>query len=176
MDSVSNNLIGPLRPSVMWMFNHIRREDQEAITKDDLKRLLGVNDNESSAQLDEAFERLDVDEDGQISLEDFMAGFARFLREAPNTPGPDAALKGFDLTPTRAMKYDSARANAPKMVEECYESHSDENGISTVTKEPSVLFQHSLTALSTHNKCVTLVVHGGGGGGGGGGGACISVF
>lgn len=156
MDSVSS-LIGPLRPSVMWMFNHIRREDQEAITKDDLKRLLGVNDNESSAQLNEAFERLDVDEDGQISLEDFMTGFARFLREAPNTPGPDASLKGFDLTPTRAaIKYDSARANAPKMVEECYESNSDENSISTATKEPSVSFQHSLYALSTHNKCVHM--------------------
>ena len=154
MDSVSS-LIGPLRPSVMWMFNHIRREDQEAITKEDLKRLLGVNDSESSTQLDEAFERLDVDEDGQISLEDFMTGFARFLREAPNTPGPEASLKVFDLPPTHAIRYDSARANAPKMMEECYESHSDENcSINSVTKEPSIQFQHSLAALSSHNRYV----------------------
>ena len=151
-----DSVMGPLRPSVMWMFNHIRREDQEAITKEDLKRLLGVSDSESIAQLDEAFERLDVDEDGQISLEDFMTGFARFLREAPNISLPEASDKGFDMTPTRsAFKYDSARANAPKMAEEeCYESNADESSINPVVKAPSVQFQRSLAALSSNNRYV----------------------
>ncbi len=126
--SDSTASIGSLRPSLVWLFNHIRRDETECLTKEDLQQLLGATVD--SSQLDEAFGHLDMDKDGEISLDEFIAGFAKFWKEAPHTPGYDA-LPSFTFTP-------------PVTVEEHYESD----------REPSHRLNKSLAALSSHNRYV----------------------
>ncbi len=130
--SDSTASIGSFRPSLVWLFNHIRRDDRDCLTLEDLQQLLGATVN--SSQLDEAFGHLDLDKDGEISLDEFIAGFAKFWKEAPHTPGYDA-LPCFTFTP-------------PETVEEHYESD----------REPSHHLNQSLAALSSHNRCVCVGV------------------
>jgi hypothetical protein len=145
------------------MFEHIRRENQDSLTKEDLRKLLEVDiDNE---QLDEAFENLDTDGDGRVSLDEFLSGFARFLREAPTTPGhdrhPDFALlrasggHGEPVVRLRASgKKRGGSARRSLVVEECYESA--DNGADQVNGGPAVRpsedFAQSLVTLSSHNR------------------------
>ena len=158
--------LGSFRPSLVWLFNHIRRKDQDSLTKEDLRKLLDVDmDN---AQLDEAFENLDTDRDGQVSLDEFLAGFARFLREAPVTPGYDKrASFNFLLGRTHAQsshaeqsrrgaRSSGLRASLRRRLaeEECFESTDsakkvEMNGDSV---EPSEDFSRSLVILSSHNR------------------------
>lgn len=155
--------ISSFRPSLVVLFNHIRRKDQDALTKEDLRRLLGLDID--SAQLDEAFENLDTDGDGQISLDEFLAGFARFLREAPVTPGYDKrASFNFLLgrahaqaeQTRRGARASSLRSSVRRRLaeEECFESTDsgkkvEMNGDSV---EPSEDFSRSLVILSSHNR------------------------
>lgn len=119
--------IGAFRPSLAWLFNHVRREDQENLSKEDLKHLLGATVN--SAQLDEAFENLDLDKDGEISLDEFIAGFAKFWKEAPHTPG--AENMSF-LFPTGSK---------------CGVDHYESQEMA-----PSPRLKECLTTLSSHNR------------------------
>ena len=161
--------IGSFRPSLVWLFNHIRRQDQDALTKEDLRRLLDVDvDN---VQLEEAFENLDTDRDGQISLDEFLAGFARFLREAPVTPGADKR-KTFSVllrrTHAQSGHAEPARPSAPSATgragghrpslrrriieEECFESVDGGGKMNGDNVEPSENFSRSLVILSSHNR------------------------
>ena len=160
-DSVSS--ISSHDTLLVWMFEHIRRENQDSLTKEDLRKLLEVDiDNE---QLDEAFENLDTDGDGRVSLDEFLSGFARFLREAPTTPGhdrhPDFALlrasggHGEPAVRLRAGgKKRGGSARRSLVVEECYESA--DNGADQVNGGPAVRpsedFAQSLVTLSSHNR------------------------
>lgn len=155
-------------PLLTWMFEHIRREDQDSLTKEDLRRLLEVDiDNE---QLDEAFENLDMDGDGRVSLDEFLGGFARFLREAPMTPGPDRHLN-FALLRANGGHGEPAHSEQQRPrpggkkrgsvrrrlvdKEECYESTDkgadmEVNGGPAV--KPSENFSQCLVTLSSHNR------------------------
>ena len=129
-DSVMS--IGAFRPSLVWLFNHIRREDRDYLTKEDLKQLLGSKVD--STQLDEAFENLDLDKDREISLDEFIAGFAKFWKEAPHTPGSDP-VESFNFPPE-------------PQVEERYESGDC---------VPSDKLKESLSVLSSHNRLACQV-------------------
>ena len=151
--------LGSFRPSLVWLFNHIRREDQENLSKEDLRLLLGATVDNS--QLDEAFVNLDMDGDGEISQDEFLAGFARFWREAPHTPGYEA--KGFTFT------FNSLpRRNRQKYLreEDFYETTPQSemhvnggeagNGEGEEETGPSQDFMKTLDTLSSHNRCVSV--------------------
>ncbi|CAI8027525.1 hypothetical protein GBAR_LOCUS15735 [Geodia barretti] len=163
-DSVTS-LGGTRAPLLSVMFHHIRRDHQDSLTKEDLRRLLDVDmDNE---QLDEAFENLDVDGDGRVSQDEFLGGFARFLLEAPTTPGKDrnSLLLGIgqEQGGQRGRGGGRKRGSVRRRLvdEECYESTAgthamngaerpSENGEPAV--KPSETFAGSLSTLSSHNK------------------------
>lgn len=138
--------ISSFRPSLVWLFNHIRHEGRENLIKEDLRQLLGASvDN---AQLNEAFEHLDVDGDGEISLDEFIGGFARFWKEAPHTPGYEKLRFTFPGHPAAAP----VRA-VPERVEEHYEGEGGgENHFHEEEAEPSDEFKRSLVQLSSHNR------------------------
>ncbi len=124
--------IGAFRPSLVWLFNHIRRDEADSLSKEDLQGLLGATVD--STELDEAFDRLDLDKDGEISLDEFLTGFAKFWKEAPHTPG-------FDSLPTFSL---------PDTVKEVhYEC--------TTSQEPSHRLNECLSTLSSHNRYTTVV-------------------
>lgn len=128
--------LGSIRPSLVWLFNHIRQEDSASLSKEDLRKFLGSQVD--SVQLDQAFENLDVDGDGEISLEEFIAGFARFWKEAPH-----AKDNQFSLSPSHLLPVQK------RVSEEQYEYGGEEYSKST---GPSEHFQKTLSALSSHNK------------------------
>lgn len=150
-------------PLLRWVFKHIRRENQDSLTKEDLRKLLGVDiDNE---QLDEAFENLDLDGDGRVSLNEFLSGFTRFLCEAPPTPGRDrhpllrvASGLGEQATqrPRNGGKKKRGSMRRRLVDEEYFESTGHDAGQVEVNGEPAVKasedFYQSLTTLSSHNR------------------------
>lgn len=163
-DSVTS--ISSYRPLLMWMFTHIRRENQDSLTKEDLRKLLGLEVDVDNEQLDEAFENLDMDGDGRVSMDEFLGGFARFLREAPTTPGHERqaefALLRASVEPPVQLRTNGKRRGSVRrrlVDEECFEStsangtetgHLEVNGDPTV--KPSENFAQSLDTLSSNNR------------------------
>ena len=153
--------LGSFRPSLVWLFNHIRREDQENLTKEDLRLLLGATVDNS--QLDEAFVNLDMDGDGEISLDEFLAGFARFWKEAPHTPGYEA--KGYKFTfnslPRRSrqryLREEDFYETTPQ-TEVHVNGGEASNGAGGEESGPSEDFMKTLDTLSSHNRCVYVCV------------------
>ncbi len=134
--------IGAFRPSLVWLFNHIRRDEADSLSKEDLQGLLGSTVD--STQLDEAFDRLDLDKDGAISLDEFLAGFATFWKEAPHTPG-------FEPLPNFSFN----QVLPSTVMEVHYESN-------TGSHEPSQRLNDCLATLSSHNRYVRPVCMWGG--------------
>ncbi len=134
--------MGHYRPSLVWLFDHIRRGENTTLSKEDLQQLLGSSVD--SAELDEAFDNLDIDGDGEISLDDFLAGFARFLKEAPDTPGYDKS-RAFSFLP----QFLSPRHS--RMHEEQYETKAEPDAVNGVSEPPNN-FQMSLALLSANNR------------------------
>ena len=143
--------IGQFRPSLVWLFNHIRQEDRDALTKDDLRELLGASVD--SVQLDLAFQHLDTNRSGEISLDEFLGGFAQFLKEAPHTPRPPHYV---NFTRPRRRRLET---------EEFFEAAEEEEG-------PSEDFKRSLTILSSHNRYAYINMHKEGNTSGVGGALC----
>ena len=134
--------ISSFRPSLVWLFNHIRPEGRENLVKEDLRQLLGATvDN---AQLNEAFGHLDVDGDGEISLDEFIGGFARFWKEAPHTPGYEKLRFSFPMHSSVAK------------VEEHYEGEGGGENSYHEMEEPSDEFKRSLVQLSSHNRYIRV--------------------
>ena len=79
--SPTGSLLRGFRPSLHWLFQHIRGSgERDYVTKEDLRVIL--RGEVDSNDLDEAFDRLDSDGNGQITEDEFMNGFATFLVEA----------------------------------------------------------------------------------------------
>ncbi len=144
---IPSDSLGSMRPSLVWLFDHIRESDEGNLTKNDLKRLLGSQMN--SSQLDQAFENLDTNRDGEISLEEFIAGFAKFWKEAPHTPSSLGEQQMFAFSPAHFMGPLRQRLQ----MEEHYEYRGDEEENEEKKKSsPSAHFQSMLSALSSHNR------------------------
>lgn len=141
--------ISSFRPSLVWLFNHIRQEGRENLSKEDLRQLLGASvDN---AQLNEAFMHLDLDGDGEISLDEFLGGFAKFWKEAPHTPGYEKLRFSFPShsSPSRSGVMEERGGRR----EERYEGEGGENHYHDDNEEePSDEFKRSLILLSSHNR------------------------
>ena len=138
-DSVMS--ISQFRPSLVCLFNQLRQEDKEALTKEDLRLLLGGSVD--SRELDAAFERLDTDKDGEICLDEFLAGFAQFLKEAPRTPAPEHR-RNFVFSPVRFRKQEDLFETQP--LEEMSKCSTDGRS------GPSEAFRSSLKTLSAHSR------------------------
>lgn len=137
--------LGSIRPSLVWLFNHIRQDDKENLSKDDLRVLVGATVDNS--QLDEAFEHLDLDKDGEISLDEFITGFAKFWKEAPHTPGVEGIPRfTFPMVPG-----EEPQPPPQVVIEEHYESDGLE-------QSPSERLKESLVALSSHNRSVQHLI------------------
>lgn len=105
-----------------------------------------------STQLNEAFENLDVDGDGEISLDEFLAGFARFLCEAPHTGGtkPMSAVAELGLLRRRSHLLED------QFVYDCGSDVVDRrHGGCEKEQQPSEEFQQSLITLSSHNRSLS---------------------
>ena len=136
LTSPSGSLRG-WRPSLVWLFNHIRAEDRDYLTKEDLMTILGGTVD--SEELDEAFEKLNSDGSGRITIDEFMEGFATVLRDAQHSS--DTAMR-----PRSA----SFRRRRPPVQELFYESeNSSQEG-----RASSQGFNQSLSFLSPQNRCV----------------------
>lgn len=137
--------LGSMRPSLTWLFHHIRQDDKN-LTKSDLRKLLGSQVN--SSQLDQAFENLDTNGDGEISLEEFTAGVARFWKEAPHTPSVGCDQPLFCFPPSHLVP-----PTQPSLCTEEYYEYGGEDGLFDRKKpSPSDHFQSMLSALSSHNR------------------------
>lgn len=141
--------LSSIRPPLVWLFNHIRQEGKSSLYKEDLQKLVGPQVEPS--QLDLAFENLDADGDGEVSQEEFIAGFARFWKETPDTPGIEKKYD-FSFSPSRFMS--GHRHRLPS--EEHYEYDGDEMGAEEEDVEPNEQFQRTLNVLSSHNRSVPL--------------------
>ena len=138
--------LSSIRPPLVWLFNHIRQEGKSSLYKEDLQKLVGPQVDPS--QLDQAFENLDADGDGEVSQEEFISGFARFWRETPDTPGIEKKCD-FSFSPSHFLG--GGRNRLPS--EEHYEYDGNELcGEEEEVPEPNEQFQRTLGVLSSHNK------------------------
>ena len=123
------------RPSLVWLFNHARAEDRDYLTKEDLATILGGSID--SDELDEAFEKLDSDGSGKISIEEFMEGFATFLRDTRHSEAESMRPRSVSFRRRRPVQ------------ELFYESENP----SQEENKPSGGFRSTLSFLSPQNRC-----------------------
>ena len=152
--SMSDSInLGSFRPSLLCLYNHIRKE-HATITKEDLSHLMGAGEEEegekhgggaSKVGLDEAFERLDVDGDGEVSLDDFMEGFATFLREAGTSSTPHGSLhrKTLGMLASSADREPSSNGATRETV---FEHEGSPEG------SPGLEFARTLSVFSPRNR------------------------
>lgn len=144
LPSDSTMSLGSICPSLVRLFNHIRQEGRDNLTKEDLQKLVGSEVD--SVQLDQAFENLDGDGDGEVSLDEFIAGFARFWREVPHTPSADSK-DVFSFSPFHSL---TRKRMASEVSEECYEYCGEDSTYED--SGPTEQFQQNVLALSSHNR------------------------
>ena len=156
MDSLTPNIDYPMsptgsllrgwRPSLHWLFQHIRGSgDREYVTKEDLKSML--RGQVDSTDLDEAFDRLDRNGNGQITETEFMNGFATFLLEASSAENIEDDFDPFGGSSFRSRSSSFRRSQRRRPVQELvYEAQEGE------VRKPSESFKKSLKHLSIHNR------------------------
>ncbi len=137
--------LSSIRPPLVWLFNHIRQEGKSSLYKEDLQKLVGPQVDPT--QLDQAFENLDADGDGEVSQEEFIAGFTRFWKETPDTPGIEKKYD-FSFSPSHIM---GGRRNR-LLSEEHFEYGGEEMCEEEDLVEPNEQFQRTLCVLSSHNR------------------------
>lgn len=136
---------------LVWVFNHFRQEGKTSLCKEDLQRLVGPQVD--SVQLDQAFDNLDADRDGEVSMDEFIAGFARFWRDTPDTPSHKKY--NFSFSPSHSLSSSvtssliTRRRRLPS--EEHYE-YGGEEVIDEEDKGPNEQFQKTIDVLSSHNR------------------------
>lgn len=135
------------RPPLVWLFNHFRQEGKTSLCKEDLQRLVGPQVD--PLQLDQAFDNLDADGDGEVSMDEFIAGFARFWRETPDTPSHK--MYDFNFSPSHSMNSSSLISTSRHQP---LEEHFEYGGEEDLGEEggPDEQFQRTLCVLSSHNR------------------------
>ena len=74
------------RPSLVWIFHKYLKDDQDYLTREDMRQLLG-GESVTPTEADEAFDRLDTDRDGRVTLDEFLAGFSASVQESEHNRG-----------------------------------------------------------------------------------------
>ena len=105
------------------LFDLCDRERKGYIVKSDLERLAGEFQL-SEEQLGDLFHSLDVDGNGCLTLEEFVAGFGQFLEDGHESNQPLVPEADFPLSP----------------VERIYESHND-SGCNSPALSEDVIFE-----------------------------------
>ena len=142
--SPTGSLLRGWRPSLHWLFQHIRgSEDRDYVTKEDLRAMLKGQVDQKD--LDEAFERLDQNSNGEVTENEFMTGFATFLCEASTFPQEEEESET-NLHRTGSFRHGQRRRQAP---EHCYETQLGIN--------PSDSFKRSLKPFSVHNRLESFI-------------------
>lgn len=87
--SPTGSLLRGWRPSLAVLFHQFRgaATDRDYLIKEDFSEVF-----QDATQLDKAFDELDKDRDGRITLDEFMSGFATFLRQAQTSSNKDSLL------------------------------------------------------------------------------------
>lgn len=137
--------LGSIRPPLVWLFNHLRQEGRTSLVKQDLEKLVGPQVD--PVQLNQAFENLDADGDGVVSMDEFIAGFARFWRNTPDTPSHKH--HEFNISPSHSLDWRKQQLPSEEHYEYCGEEtmDKDEGG-------PDEEFQKTLCVLSSHNRYI----------------------
>lgn len=141
--------LGSTQHPLVWLFNHFRQEGKTSLCKEDLQRLVGPLVD--PVHLDQAFDNLDADRDGEVTMDEFIAGFSRFWRETPDTPSHK--MYDFSFSPSHSMN-SSSLINARKHLPS--EEHYEYGGVENIEEEvgPDEHFQSTLCVLSSHNRWV----------------------
>ena len=121
------------RHPLVWVFNRFRQEGKTSLCKDDLSKLVGPQVD--PIQLDLAFENLDADHDGQVTIDEFIAGFSRFWCETPDTPKQE-------VSPLHSTR--------PRLLTEEHYEYGGEESVEDVG--PDEQFHTTLGVLSSHNR------------------------
>jgi Ca2+-binding EF-hand superfamily protein len=109
------------------LFDLCDREQKGYIVKSDLERL-SEEFQLSEEQLGDLFHTLDIDGNGRLTLEEFVAGFGKFLEtaQADESQGHEAA--GYPLSPVERI-YESSGLNSPALSEDVlFEKIADKVG------------------------------------------------
>ena len=83
--SPTGSLLRGWRPSLAVLFHQFLSHGSTSESEEERDYLLKEDFSEvfpDASQLDKAFNELDADKDGRVTLDEFMAGFATFLRQA----------------------------------------------------------------------------------------------
>lgn len=140
------------RPPLVWLFNHFRQEGKTSLCKEDLQKLVGPQVD--PVQLDQAFDNLDADRDGVVSMDDFIAGFARFWRETPDTPGHKKYNFSFSPSHSLTSTTSSLIAGRRRLPSEEHYEYGGEEEMIEEEQGPDEQFQKTLDVLSSHNRSV----------------------
>ena len=74
------------RPSLVWIFHKNLKDDLDYLTREDMRRLLG-GESITPTEADEAFDRLDTNKDGRVTLDEFLEGFSASFQESEQSRG-----------------------------------------------------------------------------------------
>ena len=74
------------RPSLVWIFHKHLKDDLDYLTREDMRQLLG-GESITPTEAEEAFDRLDTNKDGKVTLDEFLAGFSASVQESEQNRG-----------------------------------------------------------------------------------------
>ena len=133
------------RPSLAVLFHQFRRSsDRDYLTKEDLREVFV-----DASELDEAFAKLDSDGNGRITLEEFMAGFATFLRQTQSGGASEDKSDTSPRTDSGFRRSGSTRRSARRRpIPEIY----FESDTTSSEEKPGDTFTTSIKPLSSQTK------------------------
>ena len=152
--SPTGSLLRGWRPSLAALFHQFRgSSDRDYLVKEDFSEVFI-----DASQLDKAFEVLDSDGNGRITLDEFMAGFATFLRQSqsscklpPSTETDSPPLQQNEDKKGFRIRRSVRRRPIPEIFFETTDNSSNNNDDK---QKPTETFKTSLKPLPTRTQYV----------------------
>lgn len=147
--SPTGSLLRGWRPSLAALFHQFRgSSDRDYLLKEDFSEVFL-----EPSDLDKAFSELDKDGDGRITLEEFMAGFATFLRQSQSRRPTmtDTALDPGGFRRKGSVRRSVRKRPVPEVFFETSDTTVDDD-----KKKPTVAFKSSLKPLGTRTQYVSV--------------------